>query len=306
MARLLALDFDCTLAAREINFDADLWADMRVAGFGGVDRVQALDALFSELSDRGVELAIVSYNSSAVCRKALRAVGLARHFPPDRVFGSDTFCTTSSVRNSPASPVAPGRWRKDLLIEQLLLSPLGISADALLFVDDDASHIADVAQSLPSAQTLLLSPAEHCETAQGIQGAQMEAIRRWAAGDEPDSPREVMSERLSHLSVQAVSDRLSHMSSHEDAGAKSAKAEWYRIFGGGEDCCGAAFRDSATAVHEWMRTPRAAILTPRQRQGAISSCFPHTAPEAHTAAEAGVVERWGSLLRRNSSTALAS
>ena len=48
MATLLALDFDCTLASREINFDADLWASMLESGFGGADRVQALDALFSE------------------------------------------------------------------------------------------------------------------------------------------------------------------------------------------------------------------------------------------------------------------
>lgn len=298
MAALLALDFDCTLASREINFDADLWASMLESGFGGADRVQALDALFSELSDtHGVELAIVSYNSSAVIRKALRAVGLARHFPPERVFGSDAFVTTSSLRNSPVSPVAPGRWRKDILIQQLLLSPLGLSADGLLFVDDDASHIDDVAQTLPSAQTLLLTPDGESETAQGIQGAQMEAIRRWAAGDEPDSPREVMSDRLSHLSVQQVSDRLSHLgSSSEDAGFQSAREQWYRIFGGsGDKCCGTAFRDSATAVHEWMQTPRA-CLTPRQRQGAFSSCFP---------AEAGVVERWASLLR-DSSTRVAT
>ena len=46
-----------------------------------------------------------------------------------------------------------------------------------MFVDDDATHVADVG-TLPGATTLLVPPPQR--GVGGIQAEQMETIRRWA------------------------------------------------------------------------------------------------------------------------------
>ena len=126
---LLVLDFDFTLAAVNVlppggggivvdgKLVPDLWSNVVDNAFGGAARVQALDALFTDLTARGIQLAICSYNAGKVIRKALRTVKLNQHFADDRILGADTFEVIKSLS-------VDGRWRKDLCIKRCYLHGL--------------------------------------------------------------------------------------------------------------------------------------------------------------------------------------
>jgi hypothetical protein len=179
---LLVLDFDFTIATVNVlppggggivvdGSMPDLWSNLLENGFGGAARVKALDDLFTELAARGVKLAICSYNAGKVIRRALRTVGLNQHFADDRILAADTFEVIQALS-------VDDRWRKDLCISKMLLPRLEIPAHRVMFVDDDASHVADVA-SLPGAETLLVPPPQR--GVGGMQAEQYDAIRRWAS-----------------------------------------------------------------------------------------------------------------------------
>lgn len=191
MAKLLVLDFDCTLAADEIGY----WhasVNMCDRGFGGKHRVSLLRSLFDRLREHGILLAICSDNSEAVIKRALAAPGVVLHrfFTPEMILGRETvedgFLHDGSI------------LRKSQVIATRLLRPLAILPSELLFVlvDDSASQARDITSSLPGAKTCLVARAapvrigrSNSYPAGGIHEEECDAILHWAGIVDSESSR---------------------------------------------------------------------------------------------------------------------
>jgi HAD superfamily phosphatase (TIGR01681 family) len=176
---LLILDFDRTLSAEEIG----MWHDhgnMLERGFGGAARVDALRTLLAQLDAAGVIIAIVSYNSKKVICKALKIVKIDA-IPAARIWGHEAY------------EDGDRRWSKSKVIASQLLSPLGVAAADVLFVDDDPSHVTELSTELGVRALLVPRPVQRdvrhtAKPLGGMQRAEMDAVRAWAASTGCDVP----------------------------------------------------------------------------------------------------------------------
>ena len=170
-ARLCVLDFDCTLAVREVGpMPIKTMVDK---AFGGVERVRMLDGLLRRLRERGVLLCICSYNSKENVVRALGAPGvdLLRHFVDDRVLGCD------EVDDAAGSKCVG----KSAAIRQLMATH-GLAAAApwqLIFVDDDIENIQEVTAAVPECTPLHVRFASKRE--RGLREEHCLALEEWAA-----------------------------------------------------------------------------------------------------------------------------
>ena len=184
-ARLCVLDFDCTLAVREVG--PMPLKTMLDKAFGGAARVRMLDSLLHGLRKRGVLLCICSYNSRENVVRALGApeVDLLRHFvdtelghPPadasgcrlDRVLGCD------EVDDAAGSKCVG----KSAAIRQLMTMHGLVPAAPwqLIFVDDDLENIHEVTGAIPECTPLHVRFASKRE--RGLREEHCFAIEEWA------------------------------------------------------------------------------------------------------------------------------
>lgn len=107
----------------------NMTSDEIVSNFGGPRRLDRLASLFRALREEGCELFIISLGFREPCiLPHLRAVGLAKFFCEDSVFGHES--EALSQRN----------WNKAQLISEIMAVRGWESRDAL-FVDDSARHV---------------------------------------------------------------------------------------------------------------------------------------------------------------------
>jgi len=146
MKRGIFFDFDSTITTpikvprfhrHAVADRPDIFSNMTgeeiVANFGGRQRIARLAGLFRSLSDAGAELFIVSIGLRDSCiLPHLRAVGLAKFFPSDNVYGQDSEALRSR-------DFAKGRLIASLMAER------GWEANDALFIDDSARHVEGAA-----------------------------------------------------------------------------------------------------------------------------------------------------------------
>ncbi|KAG8467536.1 hypothetical protein KFE25_000852 [Diacronema lutheri] len=153
---LAILDFDQTLAASEVSFfDADT-SDVVEEVFGGATRYERLSAFMIDTISRGVLLAIVSFNSAGVIKQVLHAAGWTEHFG-DRVYGRDEVHRYNSS--------------KAACISHELIKPLHLTAQDVIFVDDDAHNCRAVLQ--------LGAKVVHVNHRGGMGEAEVAAVSVW-------------------------------------------------------------------------------------------------------------------------------
>eukprot|EP00662_Eupelagonemidae_sp_cell21_P054230 gene54231-42634_t len=164
----VVFDFDHVLAVTELGA-TDVAHDLVAGGFGGATRVAQLRTMLASLAAGGAALAVVSRNSRDVVRRALGpppGVGLAGFFRPHLVLGWEDYDGAKSAA-----------------IRYKVLAPLGLRADACLFVDDDAANVADARSGLPGAKVV------HVAGGGGITAAQMAEVAHIASRNERWRPR---------------------------------------------------------------------------------------------------------------------
>ena len=208
---VVIFDFDRTLSADEIGQWHD-HSNMRDRGFGGAGRLASLSQLLHDLVAGGTVLSICSYNSKAVICKALGIVGLAEFFDPKLIFGREVW---EAQANS-------GRWSKADVLCKSIVPSSGAAPSDVCFVDDDPGHCRDVAASLPEACVIHVPQPPQRRAAvlptAGLQAAQMEVVRRWAAArgacatvPSPDKPPVVAPPSAAPPGIQATDEAPVHV-----------------------------------------------------------------------------------------------
>lgn len=152
---LLALDFDGTLAVRDVM----PW-DLAHA-FGPPERVAELEAWLRKLRELGVTLIIVSRNTRKVVTHCITNAGWIGLFA--HVFGREDVESYSAWHG-----------RKSVLIRRILLERYRMQAEDLLFIDDDPAHCSDVCKRVPGAAIL------HVRGKRGLEEADLCKAMVWA------------------------------------------------------------------------------------------------------------------------------
>ena len=135
-----------------------------------------LAEMLSGLQQLGVHCATCSFNSRDRIETALSVTGLKGLFPAELIIGADEIAE-DNPQISKANAIA-----------NLILAPLGCTADGLLFADDDPQNVHDVRSTMPLATTLLVpSPRRTLRALPrqqqpkgGLQRQHCEAVLEWA------------------------------------------------------------------------------------------------------------------------------
>ena len=165
--RVAIFDFDSTLSATEISsLDRASLVDR---GFGGAERVALLRECLSELTERGIVLAICSLNNAFIIRSALEWIGLAHFF--------QLICDRSDwMRNGSL---------KSRVIQQTMLPRLGGCEKDTLFVDDDPANIKDMMLRAREMTVILVPrPVQRLSVSSrssGIGQPEVAKILEWAS-----------------------------------------------------------------------------------------------------------------------------
>jgi len=140
-------DFDQTISV--IHFYYDLhgytrdsqleclkeWTDDKVIlGFGGKERIELLDNLFSDLKKASVELYVLSFGYKEVILAALERVNLAKYFDQNLVWGEAEVKKFRSETGIASQP-------KLRMIQKQIKEKHQLSAGEVLFVDDDDKNL---------------------------------------------------------------------------------------------------------------------------------------------------------------------
>lgn len=157
-APLVALDFDCTLAVRDVM----PWDLEHV--FGPAERVAELEAWLRGLRGTGVTLAIVSRNIRRVLHACLAAVGWTDLFGA-HVYGREDVEAYSSWHG-----------RKSVLIRRLMIEREQVRAEDLLFVDDALSNCQEVGKHVGGGVALLCVQGKR-----GLATADLGKVTAWAS-----------------------------------------------------------------------------------------------------------------------------
>mmetsp|Transcript_118592 Transcript_118592/g.382888 ORF Transcript_118592/g.382888 Transcript_118592/m.382888 type:complete len:447 (+) Transcript_118592:73-1413(+) len=167
MKRGVFFDFDSTLTTpiklprfhrHAVADRPDIFASMTseeiIANFGGRQRIARLATLFRSLAETGTELFIVSIGFRDSCIiPHLRAVGLAKFFLAENIYGQDSEALRSRE-------FAKGRLIASLMTER------GWEPNEVLFIDDSARHVEGAASV---CEVLKVS-------GRGLSEAELEAI----------------------------------------------------------------------------------------------------------------------------------
>ena len=166
---LVVFDFDLTLAAKNVGiFDLE---DCEDRCFGGAARVAMLRSMLEQLAAAGVEMAVLTFNSSHTVRKSLgpppgcNLLALLR--------GAKTNAQTVVGCEDEECEGAHG-YKKSAAIARRWLGSL--PPERVLFVDDDRKNIEDVERGCPGVATRRVADPRG-----GMGAEDCEAVLEWLA-----------------------------------------------------------------------------------------------------------------------------
>ena len=180
--RLAVFDFDLTIASCEMSIFLASSSALVDHGFGGKERLKMLAQCFEDVRRKGVEIAVVSYNSKDVVAKALRMTNLMQYVSKGNdnnrpvVLGYEWF--DENVRGGQKIP----RYEKSRAIREHVMPKLGIQdAARVCFLDDSEPNIKDVRANLPGCFALLIK--EDARTVPGLTRAHCDMILEWCSAE---------------------------------------------------------------------------------------------------------------------------